>query len=97
MRIVNPTLSTIQKRHPLVVHPLPPPPNTIMKRFTIHRLGGIPNPFSSPPQYRPACLLGSANDRSYRLASQATRDVSAEHPVDHDQAVVGAWVWRRGL
>jgi hypothetical protein len=36
MRMVNPTLSTIQNKHPLVAHPLPPPPNTMMKRFTIH-------------------------------------------------------------
>src|SRR5215203_2536673 len=41
MRMVNPTLSTIQKRHPLVAQPLPPPPNTMMKRFMIHRQGGI--------------------------------------------------------
>jgi hypothetical protein len=26
MRMVNPTLSTIQNKHPLVAHPLPPPP-----------------------------------------------------------------------
>jgi hypothetical protein len=41
MKMVNPTLSTIQKRHPLVAQPLPPPPNTMMKRFMIHRQGGI--------------------------------------------------------
>jgi hypothetical protein len=36
MRMVNPTLSTIQNRHPPVAQPLPPPPNTMMKRFMIH-------------------------------------------------------------
>jgi hypothetical protein len=41
MRMVNPTLSTIQNRHPPVEQPLPPPPNTMMKRFMIHRQGGI--------------------------------------------------------
>jgi hypothetical protein len=39
MKIVRPTLTIIQNRHP-EEHPpllLPPPPNTIMKRFTTNR------------------------------------------------------------
>jgi hypothetical protein len=38
MKMVRPTLTNIQKRHP-DEHPplLPPPPNTIMKRFSTNR------------------------------------------------------------
>jgi hypothetical protein len=51
MRMVNPTLSTIQNRHPPVEQPLPPPPNTIMKRFTIHRQGGVTASFLARVSY----------------------------------------------
>jgi hypothetical protein len=48
MKMVRPTLTSIQNRHP-DPHPplLPPPPNTIIKRFSIKRKGSIPHdPFS---------------------------------------------------
>jgi hypothetical protein len=41
IRMVSPTLTTIQNRHPPVAQPLPPPPNTMMKRLIIHRIGTI--------------------------------------------------------
>jgi hypothetical protein len=41
IRMVSPTLTTIQNRHPPVAQPLPPPPNTMIKRLIIHRIGNI--------------------------------------------------------
>jgi hypothetical protein len=42
MKMVMPTLTSIQNRHP-DEHPplLPPPPKTIMKRFNMNRQGNI--------------------------------------------------------
>jgi hypothetical protein len=70
MRMVNPTLSTIQNRHPLVAHPLPPPPNTTIKRFTIHRQGGIQASFLARVRYGkgaswgPRVLISSSAPRA---------------------------------
>jgi hypothetical protein len=41
MRMVSPTLTSIQNRQPPGAQPLPPPPNTMMERFIIHRIGNI--------------------------------------------------------
>jgi hypothetical protein len=73
MRMVNPTLSTIQNRHPPVVHPLPP--NTMIKRFKIHREGGIPAYFLACARYR-----SGASWRSCLLIANSAPRASSEVP-----------------
>lgn len=53
IKMVRPTLTRIQNRHP-DPHPplLPPPPNTIIKRFSIKRKGSIPHDPFSPKSAR---------------------------------------------